>query len=515
MIDDLLHGWAELQDAAPDYAEAERYFSGEVAEFFASPRIRQAVAATGDRYRFNLAKTPVHVMADRVELSSVTAPDDNQSSAVIEQVWDANDLDVHYPDLFLKAFTYGDAYLQAWPVLEADEEADGELFIAGVELTVHNPKNCRVVYDVENARRKAFAIKRWCTRAAGQDVWRVDLYYADAIERWATKPGSSPDLREAWVPYLEDEDGPDDWLMDNPYGEIPFFHYRTGLPYGAPEHKAGYGCQDAVNKMLITQLTTTDSHGWPQRYALTDAGAVVDDSPDTQVWDSPEPGSIVDSDQPQRAEPGSLMDFVGKKAVGQFPAADPSVFLEPAELYIRLMAQLTTTPLHYFDPSGGTPSGESLKVAEAPLVKKVQNRQVMLRGPVMETWSFVLRLVGLSPARIDVRWAPVASASGASDWEVVAAKQAAGVPVDQTLIEAGYPSETILQWADDGDDSSGITTQLDLIKARAEALGVLIRSGADPESAAARVGLAGLTFTGAVPVTLRVPEADAAGLEDK
>jgi len=37
-------------------------------------------------------------------------------------------------------------------------------------------------------------------------------------------------------------------------------------------------------------------------------------------------------------------------------------------------------------------------------------------------------------------------------------------------------------------------------------MGVLIRSGVDPASAAAEVGLSGVRFTGAVPVSLRPPE---------
>lgn len=50
-------------------------------------------------------------------------------------------------------------------------------------------------------------------------------------------------------------------------------------------------------------------------------------------------------------------------------------------------------------------------------------------------------------------------------------------------------------------------------KAKADAMGVLIRAGVAPEDAAQRVGLAGLAFTGAVPTSLRLPEADASALE--
>lgn len=51
------------------------------------------------------------------------------------------------------------------------------------------------------------------------------------------------------------------------------------------------------------------------------------------------------------------------------------------------------------------------------------------------------------------------------------------------------------------------------VKAKADAMGILIRSGVKPEDAAERVGFAGMKFTGAVPVTLRLPESEAVKLE--
>lgn len=52
------------------------------------------------------------------------------------------------------------------------------------------------------------------------------------------------------------------------------------------------------------------------------------------------------------------------------------------------------------------------------------------------------------------------------------------------------------------------------IKAQADALGALVRAGVEPEDAARRVGLEGIEFTGAVPVSLRQPEALAGQLEE-
>ena len=51
------------------------------------------------------------------------------------------------------------------------------------------------------------------------------------------------------------------------------------------------------------------------------------------------------------------------------------------------------------------------------------------------------------------------------------------------------------------------------MKTRADAMGVLIRAGVAPANAATQVGLPDVEFTGAVPVSLRVPEKAAAALE--
>ncbi|WP_190242329.1 MULTISPECIES: hypothetical protein [Rhodococcus] len=49
------------------------------------------------------------------------------------------------------------------------------------------------------------------------------------------------------------------------------------------------------------------------------------------------------------------------------------------------------------------------------------------------------------------------------------------------------------------------------MKKKAEALGMLIRAGVDPDNAAARLGMAGIQFTGMVPVNLKDPDAPAKG----
>lgn len=479
MIADLLHGWAELELHYPAYREAEVYYEGHPDEVFANPKIAKLLSMSSDRYRFNFVKTPVNVLASRVQLSGITVPANEAATDTLTEVFDANDMDVHFPDTIQKAFEYGDSYLMVWPL---DKEEDGpdttgsvadiQLMAAGVEITLHDPKHTRLIYDEENERRKAYQIRRWALRRTGDEItWRVDLFYPDRIEQWISVKGADQKSEGGWTPYVGPDDEPEDWEIPHDFGEIPWFHFRTAVPYGVPVHEPGFGCQDAINKLLITELETVDSHGWPQRYALTDPAAELDSANDDPDWDDDSDTEVSTSNGEYRGGvssgvrmgPGTLATLNGMKSVGQFPAADPSVFMTPAEQFVRFMAQITETPFHAFDPSGGTPSGESLKVAEAPLNKRAHRFATMFTSPFSEVALFVLKVRGVRATSVDVRWDAFESATGVDDWTVIAAKQSAGVPVDQTLIEAGYESEQVARWMDDQAEAMDIGHRVDLL----------------------------------------------------
>lgn len=492
-IADVLYGFKEVDEALPAYEEAERYANGNVAEWFSSERIASMIKSTATPHRFNLARIPITSLQDRVELTAVQDPDSESVTSALQEIWDANNMDIYIPHLINKTFTFGDAYLQVWPVL-SDEDPDSEvddpadldstdedLALAGVELVVHDPKAVRVLYDPLNHRRKLFTIMRWETvLETGHTVWRVDLYYPDQIERYQSKPTGDLAKPEGWEEFTGDEDpgNPDAHILPNVFGEIPFFHFRTDLPYGQPIHAPAYGCQDALNKSLITQLSVMDAAGWPERYSLVEPGAELD-----QALDSPNDWDDEDVDSTDtlrggqvgqgRTGPGIHQEFKGVKEVGQFDAADPMAFLEPAGFYVRLMAQLTNTPLHRFDPTGSLPSGESLKVAEAPQVKVALRQITMATAPMLEAWKFALQVAGITVRTLTCTWAPPQSATGLSDWETVKAKQDAGVPVDQTLVEAGYEETEVQGWLEAGAEELDLTRRVGLLATFAEGVSKL------------------------------------------
>src|SRR3546814_19115755 len=61
-------------------------------------------------------------------------------------------------------------------------------------------------------------------------------------------------------------------------------------------------------------------------------------------------------------------------------------------------------------------------------------------------------------AEVRVRWAPSQVVSGESGWKAVQEQQKAGVPVRQTLLEAGYTDADVTSWGytDDNPDGPGI-----------------------------------------------------------
>lgn len=500
-VADLILGWAEMEEAYPKYEEAELMASGRVEEIFADPRVARELAHTGEAYRFNLIKTPITVRSSRCELSAVKVPDNEVATKEISTVWKANQMAVYYPTLIRETFTYGDYYLMAWLVDEnPDATTDDELVKARVELTTRNPKNTRVIYDQQDERQKRFAISRW--PSAGTDsLWMVELFYKDSVERYIQVKGQAPNRPEGWEPY-EDEETHKAAVEPHDFGEVPFFHHRTDVPYGKPVHLDGYGAQHALNKLLITLLTTTDSHGQPQRYGLLDKDAVLDQQTDTPQWtDDVDAGAYtvagLDGKGGQgsaiRSGPGTFQTLTGMASVGQFDAADPSVFLDPSEFFIRIMAQTTNTPLHYFDPSGDQPSGESLKVAEAPLVKDIQWLQLLQGSAVEEEWTFILRLLGIAVEDVEVRWASVASATGLSDWQMVQAKVDVGVPVDQALVETGYEPEQVRKWLDADAEANTLADRVSLLSEIGQAIKAMsagIDAGVvDPAAAQAAIGL--------------------------
>lgn len=456
--DDLLEAFEELCEHRPKYAKAEAYYDGDVEEIYASDKVAQMLAKShlDELDEINFARIPVDAVANRLHITAITTGDE-QADQDISDLVKRNQVDEEGPALHTRACTQGDAYMMVWPNL--DDSGD----ITGVDMFVNGAATVRVMYESENPLRKAYAIKSWHVGHGKDQVIRADLYYPDRVERWQWK-GKHTGKVDKWTPYADDGQ---DAVFPNPYGEVPFFHFRTGRPYGRPEHYAAYGPQSAINKIVLGHLATVDFQSLPQRYGLIDpaldqSGQQSDFFPDRPEDEGADPESPLNPTQ-LRNDPGEVWQLQGYRAVGQFAAADPEVYLKPFDRYIKAMSQVTDTPFTLFDSTGDAISGEARQEAKAPLTAKVQARQRSFGATWEDAYEFALRLLGYDDVEVKVRWQPADQVTTAEGWAVVSAKIASGVPREIALIEAGYPPEIVKAWLSDLSDDAELQRRVELL----------------------------------------------------
>jgi len=427
-MSDLTSGLQALNAAIPAYEEARIYFEGLSNEKFLSSALAKELKSNSTSFAFNYARLVVTSRLDRMEVASVST-ENGSGDDVLGDLWNRNALDLEIQDAIEGALVFGDSYLIA-----GDSEE-------GVDVFYNDPLSTRVFYDVENPRKKSYAIKRWLSG----DKLRVNLYYTDRTEKYISKGKPTSDMKDNdFVQYVEEDN--DAWPIVNETGKIPVFHLRTGRMYGQPEHKQAYGPQNSINKLLNTQISNIDFAGAPQRYFLEDPAA-------NQGVNVANDFGLVDDDDNDtvsalKAGPGGIWNLKGIKEVGQFEVADPDTFVTPFKTFIESMGTVTKTPLHAFNV-GALPSGESLRAAEAPLNKRVASLETLFGGVIADLHEFALELSGID-AKVLVKWSPIASYDDSELWATVESKTNSGVPVRQALIEAGYTDEQVESWYPEG-----------------------------------------------------------------
>lgn len=464
--EDLVAAYAELCAARPGYAKAEAYFDGDVDEIYASDKVARLLAKSNlnELDEINFARIPVTAVTDRLHITAITAGEDDLDEE-IKRLTKRNQLDEELPGLHTRGCSQGDAYLMVWPTLNDTGDVED------VDMLVNGAATVRIIYDDENPLRKKLAIKSWTIGTGKDQQTRADLYYpappgetGGRIERWVWK-GRPRGKQNKWQPYTDDGQ---DAVLPNPWGEIPFFHYRTGRPYGRPEHYAAYGPQSLINKLVVSHAATVDFQSLPQRYGLIDPAVDqsgmqgADFDPESPYDDGADPEDSANPSQ-LRNDPGELWMLQGLKGVGQFEAANPQVYLAPFDRYVKAMAQVTGTPFAEFDSTGDAISGKARVEARASLTARVQARQRSFGATHADAFEFALRLLGYDDADVTVRWQPADYRDDAEGWATTQAKIEAGVPRARSLIETGCPPELVEEWMQTLDDDAELSRRADLL----------------------------------------------------
>jgi hypothetical protein len=245
----------------------------------------------------------------------------------------------------------------------------------------------------------------------------------------------------------------------------------------------------------------------------------------------------------------SVINSVSKDEDGEKPTLQQvsQASMQPQSDMLKTIALMvaseTDLPVNDLGITMDNPaSAEAMAAAERKL-SRIADRQNIIFGDAIEELMRVAALALDPAATSDVlssfrcEWAATREDSNAARADAFA-KIASVVPTWATsevgLRHLGLTGEEVTSVLSDArrQQSQGVLSQLlagggtaepngeavsdaaDL-KAKFDALGVAVRAGVDPDDAARRLGLGGVKFTGAVPVSLRLPETDATALEEK
>lgn len=568
---DLSRALHLIDSKSTDYKRARDYADGTAAEV-ASGTVAKRIVAQSEAAPISFAHIPIDVISDKIELASITAPE-AQASAALEAWMDANDIDDESADWIRKACIFGDYYVIIDPT---EEDEDGRAAVETADTLGASPLSTVVVYDRKTQRRPEYGAHVWDAGTRENPRTRAMLYYDDGSVKLVSRAGSKGSDASDYeldVDVLAEPESA--WIFHN--GDRMLIKHLAvgGKPYGVPVHRKAWGPQDAITKISANNLVNVDAAGLPSRWALLDPAAEIDDDIDDD-FGTDGPGTAAGSKDGMtgatrasrvRAVPGAIAMLRGVKSVGTFDAETSDAFLPNLDWYVRAMAVACGIALFEFDFKGEQPSGESRRRAEGRANRQAAKIKRQAEAFFRDIADTVLALAGIS-GKVAVTFNPSETSTDADGLELVSKKVKAGVPLRQALLEAGYGDELVNEWYPEGApavspelltvladalgklgtaSTLGVITDEELramlpeiltgargegpdvpvaadplpgvvtdpsaqLKAKADALGTLIRSGADPELAAAAAGLEGLTFPN-VPVTVRLPESAAAGLE--
>jgi hypothetical protein len=353
----------------PTFNKYRDYYDGDQLLSYGTDRFKEDFGEAFTGLVSNWCEPVVDAVLDKLEVIGVNVPG---AETLSKEVWNTlrrNDLDEQQEELHEGVLVESRAYAIVWP--------DPDL---GVRFDWQPAQNVRIRYADDDDRTPVWAMKRWVTPSG---VVRVNLYFADRIEKWQ---GTSEPSNRSFVPQATPSTGlqpfivdGEPWPLPNPFNEIPVveFSNRKGS-----EIKGVIPQQDAVNYLLTSAFGAAEYNALRQKVMMTNADEPTGGWSNLpgRIWHLPHP---LDSDgKPIRSD------------IGEFSSTDLAPYRSLVEMTLQHIALTTKTPVRMFFQSdrggrGDAPSGDSLRVEDQPLIDKAQSKQKRLGN----SWYRVVGLV--------------------------------------------------------------------------------------------------------------------------
>jgi hypothetical protein len=346
----------------------------------------------------------------------------------LTQHWQSNDMDAEAPLCFLDSLIYGRGYMI---VGSPDEPGDSPI------ITVESPLNMTLNWD-PRTRRVTAAYQAYEV----EGVYRAVLYLPDqtvSMSRDQSR-GFSIDDRDV-----------------HGFGEVPVVRFpnraRSVDREGQSEITAAVmNTTDSACRTLLGMEIAREFYSIPHRYVL---GASESDFVDS----SGAPKAALDMAMNkflafERDEEGQA------PTVGQFAAADPSVYTKIIDEYAQLMASYTQFPPDWFGQvaKSNPASADAIRSAQDGVNRRARQVQRQFSDPAETVQRLVWRFanggaeVPANMKRLETEWSEVSTPTPSATADAIFKQiQAGAVPPrsDVTLSKLGYTAAERARLAQD------------------------------------------------------------------
>lgn len=403
------------------YTRYLNYADGVQDSRLSQPHFDRAFGKLYEALTYNRCKSVIDTIADRVRLTGFQLIGGGKLPTIFTDAWDENRMDKREGEVNQEALTAGDAYVIVWPHPQTGRPV----------IWPQDAANMRVLYDDEQPGLVSLAAKGWRTT---DDYYRLNLYLPDRLEKYVTRGKYKSGIPAGPTTFERFQPEGDltwplryDWFTEQ-LPNIPVLHFannaRTGR-YGRSELKDVIPLQDGINYAMALLMSSVEQEGYKQKWA---AGLPTN-------WK--DLGVDVGRDR-------LLAASDAQAKFGNFEAGDLESLIKVNEQFDVQIARVSKIPVHYLSLSGDFPSGESLKTADTPLVRKAEDIHTAFGNDWEDAAALTMRMLKIAePPRIEAQYFPAEPQSDKEEAERAVLLKQAGWPLPAILRELDKTEDEI------------------------------------------------------------------------
>jgi len=330
LSEDVKGALKSLVAQAVSYKDFYNYYAGDHPVRYATEAMREMFRSYKIKFTQNWCGVVINAANDRLGFkgwdSEIEA--DNEK---LDKLYRAQKIYLLSKKVHLDALLSGSGYL-VFDMVEGEPK-----------VYYNSPGEVYVKYSDSDEAVAEFGLKRWDDDSGEY----LNVYYPDVIEKFARVKGKGKQFVSSGE-------------SANPFGRVPIVHFRSN-------HSELYDVipiQDAINMTFSNMMVNSEFLTFPQRYLLTNA----------DVKD------LVTSPRSVLKIPKGV-DGEESTKIGEFTASGLEGFLDTIERLSNSIAIISRTPRHLFVSVGANVAAETLRIMEAPLVKKVTDYQYIFDEP--------------------------------------------------------------------------------------------------------------------------------------